>query len=74
MTTEQQKRHYYYFYGTIVSGYGPSMDPHRCGHPDEPCITVVREREISDWSEVSREIKGDYEKFKEGVRNVRSAR
>lgn len=74
MPIEEETLHYYYFYGTIVSGYGPSMDPHVCGNPDEPCVLVVKEREVSDWSETSRTTKGDYEKFKEGVRNVKSTR
>ena len=43
-----------------VKGYGPSMDPHRCGHPDEPCITITKEREVSDWVVTSKETKGGF--------------
>lgn len=49
MMKETKTEHIYLFYGRWLSGYGPSMDPHRCGHPDEPCITVIYEREVSDW-------------------------
>jgi len=34
------------------------MDPHRCGSPEEPCVTITYEREISEWVEVDRVKKG----------------
>ncbi len=49
MATETRTRHYWREYGRTFEGYGPSMDPHRCGHPDEPCVTITEEREVSDW-------------------------
>lgn len=49
MTIETKTEHIYLFYGNWVRGYGPSMDPHRCGHKDEPCVTTVFEREVSPW-------------------------
>ena len=61
MTTETKTQHFWFQYGRVFEGYGSSMDPHRCGHPDEPCITVVLEREVSPWVEVSRVVKGDRE-------------
>lgn len=59
---ETRTLHQYYFYGTIQSGYGPSMDPHRCGHPDEPCWTITSTREVSDWKVSKIETKGDVPK------------
>lgn len=58
MTTETRKSHRYFFYGRVLSGYGPSMDPHRCGNPDEPCVTITEQREVSDWEIVSVERNG----------------
>lgn len=57
---ETRKTHYYNFYGRVLTGYGPSMDSHRCGDPNEPCWTVVEQREVSDWTVVSdsREVAG----------------
>lgn len=55
---ETRHEHHYYFYGRWLSGYGPSMDPHRCGSPEEPCVTITYEREISEWVEVDRVKKG----------------
>lgn len=46
---ETKTEHWYYFYGRMLSGYGPSMDPHRCGDPDQPCFKITHRREISDW-------------------------
>lgn len=59
---ETKTEHYYQpAHGMFpVKGYGPSMDPHRCGHPDEPCITVTSEREVTDWEVVSKETKGGF--------------
>lgn len=60
MTTETRTRHLYYFYGRMLSGYGPSMDPHRCGARDEPCVTITEEREVGPWKIVNKTIKGDF--------------
>lgn len=57
-TIETNIKHLYYFYGRVLYGYGPSMDPHRCGDPDEPCVTIKMEREVSDWQLVNREVIG----------------
>lgn len=46
---ERRETHYYKFYGRILSGYGPSMDPHRCGDPSEPCSVVVETRRVTPW-------------------------
>lgn len=48
-TIEERRIHYYEFYGRTLKGYGPSMDPHRCGHPDEPCRTEVEQRKVTEW-------------------------
>lgn len=59
MAIETKTEHYYYFYGRWVSGYGPSMDPHRHGHPDEPCMTLTFQREVSDWELVEKVSNGN---------------
>jgi hypothetical protein len=51
--TETRLTHYYEFYGRTLKGYGPSMDPHRCGDPSEPCRIVTEERTVSPWLIVS---------------------
>lgn len=53
---ETRTTHTYEFYGRIVEGYGPSMDPHRCGAPNEPCRTVTEERTVSPWRVVSEQV------------------
>lgn len=50
---ETRATHYYQAYGRTFTGYGPSMDPHRCGHPDEPCHTVTEQRLVTPWTVVS---------------------
>lgn len=52
---ETKTKHQYLFYGRWLDGYGPSMDPHRCGDPSEPCVTITYEREVSEWKQVSHE-------------------
>ena len=47
---EARTEHYYRFYGRVLKGYGPSMDPHRCGDPDEPCWTVTETRKVTPWT------------------------
>lgn len=59
MTTETRTTHLYYAYGRLFEWYGSSMDGHRCGDPDEPCITITEEREVSDWKVVKRETRGE---------------
>jgi hypothetical protein len=61
--TETRTDHVYYFYGRIVSGYGPSMDPHRCGDPTQPCRRTTSTRTVSPWRVESEEVFGN---FKEG--------
>lgn len=46
---ETRTTHYYEFYGRTLTGYGPSMDPHRCGDPSEPCRVVVEQRAVTPW-------------------------
>lgn len=52
---ETKVEHWYYFFGRMLSGHGPSMDPHRCGDPSEPCYKVTYEREVSDWAMVDKD-------------------
>lgn len=51
--TETRVSHTYEFHGKTVEGYGPSMDPHLCGDPDEPCRTVTEARTVTPWQVVS---------------------
>lgn len=53
---ETRTTHYYRFYGRTLKGYGPSMAPHRCGDPSEPCVVVTEERTVTPWKVVSKEI------------------
>lgn len=57
-TTETKTEHFHAFYGRMVSGYGPSMDPHVCGNTDEPCVTITYERKVTPWREVNRVTQG----------------
>jgi hypothetical protein len=59
---ETRKTHTYRAYGMLLPGYGSSMDPHRCGDPDEPCVTVTEQREVSDWKVVKTETIGTFTK------------
>lgn len=59
MREEEEIIHYYYFYGRTLEGYGPSMDPHRCGEPDEPCWKVRRTRWVGEWQSYIFDEKGD---------------
>lgn len=51
---ETRTEHRYKFYGRVLSGYGPSMDPHRCGDPAEPCVTITETRKVTPWRETAR--------------------
>lgn len=55
---ETRTEHYFQSYGQVVKGYGSSMDPHHCGDPNEPCVTITQEREVTDWETVSRVRRG----------------
>lgn len=59
---EFEVRHYYQpAVGMYpVKGYGPSMDPHRCGDPREPCVTLKLEREVTDWVLTEKVAKGGF--------------
>lgn len=46
---ERRQTHYYRFYGRVLTGYGPSMDPHYCDNADEPCWVVKEKRTVTDW-------------------------
>ena len=46
---ETRSTHRYLFYGRVLTGYGPSMDPHSCGDPDEPCWVITEARTVSPW-------------------------
>lgn len=50
-TLETKTEHTYYFYGKLIHGYGPSMDPHKCGDPNEPCETITYQRSVTPWAE-----------------------
>jgi hypothetical protein len=54
---ETRKTHFYNASGVIVKGYGSSMDPHRCGHPDEPCWTITEKRKVTPWKSWKTEAK-----------------
>lgn len=53
---ETRVEHYYQAYGMMINGYGSSMDPHRCGDPNEPCVIVRYEREVSPWKQVYKKV------------------
>lgn len=57
--TETAKEHFYTAHGVNIRGYGPSMDPHRCGDPTEPCVTYTYERQVSEWELVDAEVNTD---------------
>lgn len=46
---ETRVTHYFKAYGRTFTGYGPSMDPHRCGDPTEPCWKVIEKRTVTAW-------------------------
>lgn len=48
-TEEVRTRHFFETGGRVMEGFGPSMLPHRCGHPDEPCWTVTEVRRVTPW-------------------------
>jgi len=51
---ETRTTHHYLFYGRVLTGYGPSMDPHRCGDPTEPCVVITEERTVTPWRVASK--------------------
>lgn len=59
MREEVEVIHYYVFYGKTLTGYGPSMDPHRCGDPTEPCWKVRKTRWVGEWVSEVIDVKDD---------------
>lgn len=46
---EERKTHYYFEYGRWFSGYGSSMDQHRCSDALR-CVDVVEHRKVTPWT------------------------
>ena len=64
MARHKEVRTEHYFQPAIgmfpVKGYGSSMDPHNCGDPNEPCVKITQEREVTNWETVETEAKGGF--------------